>query len=65
MAEYMTETHWDVLARASDGTLRWGSAVGACWSLLVRKGYVQSGFGEVTDKGREALTAREGQTDES
>lgn len=63
MSEDMTETHWEILARASDGTLQWGAAVGACWSLLVRKGYVQPGFGQITSKGRETLAAREGKTD--
>jgi hypothetical protein len=54
----MTPTHWRILAQLDAGTLEWGAAVGACWSVLVDHGYVWPHLFEITQKGKDALNAR-------
>jgi len=54
----MTPTHWRILAELDAGTLEWGAAVGACWSVLVMNGYVERHSGKITQKGKDALNTR-------
>jgi len=55
----MTETHWKILRELRDGTLTWGAAVGMCWPELVKAGYVELNFGNITPAGIKALKERE------
>jgi hypothetical protein len=48
----MTPTHWRILAELDAGTLEWGAAVGACWSVLVMNGYVEPCFYGITQEGK-------------
>jgi hypothetical protein len=54
----MTPTHWRILAELDAGTLEWGAAVNACWSVLVDHGYVWPHLFEITQKGKDALKER-------
>ncbi len=51
----MTKTAWEILEELEQGSLTWGAAVGAVWPELVRRGYVEPNFGDITEAGRQAL----------
>ncbi len=50
----MSPTEWDILDELERDVLKWGAAVGASWKNMVRHGYVEPNFGDITPKGREA-----------
>jgi hypothetical protein len=54
----VTDAEWDILDELERGELKWGAAVGEVWGGLVRAGYVQPNFGEITELGRRMALVR-------